>query len=231
MKTSLLALVTTSSLALGLATSAMAADMPQRMPAKGPAVMYTPPFSWTGFYVGANAGWGWTSGDGSITVAGVPQTFSGDGNGFVGGGQLGYNWQAGNIVYGLETDFQGTAGSGTVTGTTFTGTARTPWFGTIRGRLGYAFDRSMIYVTGGGAYGKSTLEGTDINSGPFWSSATYWTWTAGAGYEAMLWDRWSAKLEYLYFATPSDAPAPNGTTALSGSAHTNLVRAGLNYHF
>ncbi len=195
------------------------------------AIVHAPAYSWTGFYAGVNAGWAWSSGDGTATVGGVTQSFSGDGDGFIGGGQIGYNFQSGNIVFGLETDFQGAGGSGTVTGATFTGNAKTSYFGTIRGRIGYAFDRSLIYVTGGGLYGKSTLDGVDVGTGPFSSSATYWTWTVGGGYEAMLWDRWSAKLEYLYVGTPDGAPAPNGTSALDGEGHTNILRAGLNYRF
>lgn len=214
---------------LGL-SSAQAADM-SRPVSKAPAPVYVQPFSWAGFYAGVNAGWGWSSGNGTATVGGVPQTYSGSGNGFIGGGQIGYNLQSGNFVYGVETDFQGAGGSGTVNGATFTGTAKTSYFGTIRGRLGYAFDRSLLYVTGGGLYGKGTLEGTDVGTGPFSSSATYWSWTVGGGYEAMLWDRWSAKVEYLYVGTPSNAPVPNGTGALDGKGHTNILRAGLNYHF
>lgn len=215
--------------ALGL-SSAQAADMARPI-GKSPVPMYVQPFSWAGFYAGVNAGWGWISGDGTGTVGGVTQAYSGSGNGFLGGAQIGYNLQSGNIVYGLEADFQGSGGSGTVSGTTFTGTAKTPWFGTVRGRLGYAFDRSMLYATGGAVYGKSTFEGTDVGTGAFSNSATYWTWTAGGGYEAMLWDRWSAKLEYLYAGTPSDAPTANGTTALDGKGRTHVLRVGLNYHF
>ncbi len=211
-------------------SSAQAADI-ARPVYKAPATVVAQPFNWTGFYAGLNAGWGWTSGDGTATVGGIAQSYSGSGDGFVGGGQIGYNFQSGNFVYGIETDFQGSDGDGTVSGATFTGTARTTYFGTIRGRLGYAFDRSLFYVTGGALYGKSRFEGTDIGTGPFSNSTNYWTYTIGGGYEAMLWDRWSAKIEYLYAGTPSDAPAPNGTTNLDGSADTSIVRAGLNYHF
>jgi outer membrane immunogenic protein len=235
MRTTIIALATTSTLALGLATTAFAADMPARMPAKAPPVLYTAPFSWTGFYAGVNAGWGWTSGSGTIALGGPAGPYSGSGNGFLGGGQLGYNWQSGAAVFGLETDFQGSTGRGSVNGNAgaavINATAKAPYFGTIRGRLGYAFDRSLLYITGGGAYGQSTLNGTVSTTGPFSSSATYWAWTAGAGYEAMLWDRWSAKIEYLYVGTPSKSPVPPGTTAMSGNGHTNLVRVGLNYHF
>jgi outer membrane immunogenic protein len=215
--------------------AAFAADLPAPGPVYKAAPIYAPAFSWTGFYVGANAGWGWTSGDGTITLGGAPGSFSSSADGFLGGAQLGYNWQAGNLVYGLEADFQGGTGKGDINTTagaaTIASTAKVPWFSTFRGRLGYAFDRSMIYATGGAVYGKSTLEGTVSTTGAFSSSATFWTWTVGVGYERMFWDRWSAKVEYLYAGKPSDAAVPPGTTDLSGSAHTNIVRVGVNYHF
>jgi outer membrane immunogenic protein len=227
------ALLATASLAI--ASTAYAADIPARMPVKAVAPTYVPPFSWTGFYVGGNVGWGWSNGDGTIAFGGPSGPYSGSGNGFLGGVQAGYNWQNGPLVIGLETDFQGSSGSGTVNGnagaTNFTGNAKTPWFGTVRGRLGYAADRWLFYVTGGGLYGKSTLNGTVNTTGPFNSSATFWTWTAGAGIETALWDRWSGKLEYLYAGSPDHVPIPPGATAVSGKAHTNIIRVGLNYHF
>jgi outer membrane immunogenic protein len=221
----------------GLVSIACASDLPARMPRKAPAApVYVPPsFSWAGFYVGANAGWGWSDGDGTVTMGGVSGPISGSGDGFLGGVQAGYNWQMGNFVAGLETDFQGSSGSGDVNSiagaVTTTGTVKTPWFGTIRGRIGYAPDRWLFYVTGGGVYGKATLDGSVSTTGPFSSSSTYWTWTAGGGIETMLWDKWSAKLEYLYVGTPDNAPIAPGMTVLSGRTHTDIVRVGLNYHF
>ena len=236
MRKLLVAFLSTSALAAGLASNAQAADMPARMPAKAPVYAPVPVFSWTGFYLGGNLGWGWSSGDGTIAFGGAPGPVSGDGNGFLGGITAGYNWQAANnLVFGLETDFQGSTGSGDVNatagGTTMAATAKSPWFGTIRGRIGYAFDRSMIYATGGAVYGENKLEGTLSTTGAFSTSATYWTWTVGGGYEAMLWDRWSAKIEYLYVGTPSDVPVPPGTSGLDGDSHSHIVRVGLNYHF
>lgn len=224
--------------ALAMASSqASAADLAQPS-YKAPSQVYapyTPAFNWTGFYIGGNAGWAWSKGDGTITLGGAPGTFSGDGNGFLGGVQAGYNWQVDNWVFGVEADFQGGGGHGDVSGTagatTFDGRSKTPWFATARGRIGYAFGRSLIYATGGAVYGRSTLDGTLTPGGAFSSSANFWTWTVGAGYEAMLWDRWSAKVEYLYAGTPSDVPTPPGTSQIDGDAHTHVLRVGLNYHF
>ncbi|MFN3659320.1 MAG: outer membrane protein [Pseudolabrys sp.] len=218
-------------------TAAYAADIPvrQAMPAK--AVPVAPPvFTWTGFYAGVNAGWGWSDGDGTLITGGATVPLSGSGNGFLGGVQIGYNWQTGPLVFGIETDFQGSTGSGDLNGsgggvTVSSGDLKTPWFGTIRGRLGYAWDRWMVYLTGGGAYSRVTWDGTLSTTGPFSSSATGWSWTLGGGVETMLWDRWSVKLEYLYVATPDSFPTPPGTTDMSGDTHTNIIRAGLNYHF
>jgi outer membrane immunogenic protein len=214
---------------------AAAADLPPRVayPAPATAPIYAPPpFTWSGFYAGGNLGWGWSDGDGTFTITGLgPVPMSGDGDGFVGGGQFGYNWQTGAVVFGLETDIQGSSGSGGLNGPGVTGTLKTPWFGTVRGRLGYANDNWLFYVTGGGVYGEADYDGTLATTGGFSGDTTYWTWSLGAGVEAMLWDRWSAKLEYLYIGTPSDFPTPPGTTGADGDISTSIVRAGLNYHF
>lgn len=227
----LLATLLATTAIVGLATvNASAADLPRGGPVyKAPVMM--PLYNWSGLYIGANIGWGWTNGDGTATIAGVTGPVSGSGNGFLGGVQMGYNMQAGAWVFGLETDFQGSGGDGTVTGPgPTTATAKGPWFGTIRGRVGYAFDRSLLYVTGGGVYGRSNLDGTSAGVA-FSSSTTYWSWTIGGGLEQALWDRWSAKLEYLYVGSPNKAPLPPATAAFSGDSRSHIVRAGLNYRF
>jgi outer membrane immunogenic protein len=191
-------------------------------------------FSWTGFYIGANAGWGWTNGSGTFTTPLGADPFTVNNNGFLGGAQTGYNWQMGPAVFGAEADFQGTSASGPLSATagpSVSVTAKTPWFGTLRGRVGYAMDRVLIYVTGGAVYGDSTWNGTVSSAGSFSSSTTFWTWTAGLGAEMAFWGCWSAKLEYLYVGTPSTTPAVPTVTAVSGTSNTNIIRAGLNYHF
>ena len=220
--------------AIACAQPAAAADLRARIPTKAPAVVYAPPpFTWTGFYIGGNVGWGWASGDGTAWITGLgPVAVSGDGNGFLGGAQAGYNWQTGNFVLGVEADFQGSSGSSDLNGTPgLAGTLKTPWFGTIRGRLGYAADKWLFYITGGGVYGELDYDGTLTTSGAFSTSTTYWTWTVGGGVETALWDHWSAKLEYLYVGSPSDFASPPNTVGIDGSINTNIVRAGLNYHF
>lgn len=217
-----------------LAPAALAADLP-RGPVKAPLQPFVPLFSWTGFYVGGNLGYGWSDGDGTITAGVVSGPYSGSGNGILGGVQAGYNWQTGGWVLGIEADFQASGGKGPVSGVAgaavFTGTAKTPWFGTIRGRLGYTFDRTLVYITGGGVYGRAELEGVSNVTLPYSVSEDYWTWTVGGGVEQALWaSRWSAKIEYLYVGAPDNIPIPPGT-AVTGDLQSHIIRGGVNYRF
>jgi outer membrane immunogenic protein len=213
-----------------LVGAANAADLPPRSaPITKAPVYVAPQFSWAGFYLGANVGYGWSDGSGNIFPGGAP--IRGDGDGFFGGFQGGYNWQMGSFVFGVETDFQLSAGDGNtrfVGGPVF-GKVENDWFGTIRGRLGYAVDRWLFYVTGGGAFVHNKL--SPVAPFAFGStSETGWTWTVGAGVEAALWQNWSIKAEYLYLDTPDKVPVPPGTR-VNGSTDTNLIRVGVNYHF
>jgi outer membrane immunogenic protein len=229
-----------AALAMASTQAAIAADMPSRgyPPPPMPPQYFAPIFNWTGFYVGGNLGYGWGKGDGDIGISGLGSgPLQGDGNGFLGGAQAGYNWQAGSLVLGVEADFQGSTAKADITGragpASITAESENPWFGTLRGRIGYASDRWLGYVTGGGVYGKTNLSGTVSapGGGAFDSSETYWSWTVGGGVEYSLWDRWSTKVEYLYVGTPSDSPVPPLTTGVGGDATTHMVRTGLNYRF
>jgi outer membrane immunogenic protein len=217
--------------------AAAAADVvPPPPPLPPPPLPMVRIFSWTGFYIGGNVGWDRTTGSGTFNslLGADPFTTSG-GNGFLGGAEAGYNWQVGSFVLGGETDFQGATGNGPISATagpTVSGTAKMPWFGTVRGRVGYAIERVLVYATGGAAYGDSNWSGTVSSAGPFSSSATFSTWTAGAGVEMAFGDCWSMKVEYLYMGTPSSKPTvPTITSVSGGNADTNIVRAGINYHF
>jgi outer membrane immunogenic protein len=195
---------------------AAAADLPPA-PNYYKAPAYLPPsFSWTGFYAGINGGGGfgqskWDS-VGSFNTAG----------GLV-GGTVGYNYQYRQAVFGIEgdVDWSGIRGS---TGPFSTGDT---WLSTVRGRIGYAADRFMPYITGGGAFG-------NINaSSPFGSaSATNAGWTVGAGLEFAFYGNWSAKAEYLYVSLGKfNCGIACGVAPDNVSFNTNLVRAGINYHF
>ena len=182
--------------------------------------------SWNGFYAGLNAGGMFGSTSTSFAGPAGPGGLSGVGSGFAGGAQGGYNYLLGPVLLGGEIDFQGSTYAAGVSGGTGSGplstTERTPWFSTMRARIGYPVGSVMPYLTGGAVWGQRTIDG------PFAASANYWTWTVGGGFEGLLADRWSMKLEYLYMGTPSTSLLP-GT--VSESTNSNLIRVGVNYHF
>jgi outer membrane immunogenic protein len=225
---------------------AFAADMPLKArPAIAPA-----PFSWTGFYLGGNVGYGWGHADGGTvsffqpigTLAGTIPGNSIDTNGVIGGGEIGFNQQLGNWVLGIEGDFSGTGMKGSITNTALSYTAHSEidWLATVRGRLGVAFDRTLVYGTGGLAVGsvKSTLD--DTYPGPVVittsSTNTHVGWTAGAGVATMLTQSWSVKLEYLHVDLGSkqynhNEPSPPGWPLISynASVTADVVRGGFDF--
>jgi len=176
-------LIPAIAVAASIGTSALAADMPVGMPVKAPPA--APAYNWTGFYAGLNAGYGWGSSSFNLTgdnIAGQkwingligPSNGSFDNSGFVGGGQIGYNWQINQRwVAGVETDinFANVRGknfitefTGTFANTGFNTDRRLEWFGTLRGRLGVSpIDRLLIYATGGLAYGEVTSRANYVN--------------------------------------------------------------------
>jgi outer membrane immunogenic protein len=219
-------LLTTVSLLAFSATAVLAADLPRSMPAKAPA--YVPAgYNWTGFYVGINGGYGWGrsrwSGFGTST----------DPSGGMAGLTGGYNWQAlgSPWVFGLEGDIDWSDLRGSFTNAACPSgcETRNNWLGTVRGRVGYAFDRVMPYVTGGLAVGD-----IEANQGGFAGvHDTKAGWTAGGGIEAALGaTKWTAKIEYLHVDLGN---ADCGGTACSVPTrvgfHSDLVRAGLNLRF
>ncbi len=212
-------------LALGSA-SASAADITRPMPAKAPAYV-TPAYNWTGFYVGINGG-------GAFGHSKLTNTLGATGfdvNGGLVGGTLGYNYQINQWVLGLEgdvdwADISGNTNSALCAGTTCS--TKNDWLATVRGRVGYAYDRFLPYVTGGAAFGdmKTSVTGfsgqTDTRTG----------WTAGGGLEYAFNGPWSAKIEYLYVDLGSDTcSVANCGRSTTNDFHTNIVRAGINYHF
>ena len=207
--------------AFGLAAvqAASAADLPRKAPAYAPPA--PPPFSWTGFYGGIHVGYGWSNSSATVTdglANGLfdPVSLDQNGNGVIGGGQIGYNWQfAPNWVIGIEGDISGTGirnttfapittGGGVPVAAGFQHTAERDinWLATVRGRLGYAADRWLIYVTGGGAWG-----GIDYTAGPIFAGVSNVTqfshtssgWTIGGGVEYGFTNNWTARVEYLYY--------------------------------
>ena len=214
---------------LAVVADAAAADL-------SPATVPAPsPFSWDGLYLGLNAGYS------GVSVTLTPSDGSGTGSssipGGIGGFQIGVNYQFGNVVAGFEADFDGSMATKSFTAGTASGNNQIPWIGTLRGRLGYAFDRYLFYVTAGGA---ATQLLSLVNVGALGSSNTSNTtgaWTAGGGFEAAITDNLSARIEYLYLDTGNitvaqvGATPPPPTVTLIGRLQDNLIRAGLNYRF
>jgi outer membrane immunogenic protein len=207
--------------------AAEAADMPTKAPYfKGTPRSVVSYYNWTGFYGGFNVGYGFGRSTWDFPAV------SPEPKGMLYGLTAGYNWQVGSFVYGLEGDYAWSQMKGSVDcGVGVTCETKNTQFATIRGRLGYAFDRWLPYVTAGGAYGdiKATISspaGVVVTS-----SKSQFGWTVGAGVEYAFLGNWSAKLEYLYadlgkFDTGFTAPVIDNV-----SFTTSIVRAGLNYKF
>ena len=198
--------LTAASIAAG---AVFAADLP-----RGPTPYYSAPaasglYNWAGPYAGLNVGYEW----GRITNT------SGSPSGLAGGGQAGYNWQSGQFVFGGETDLQITGADDTFAPYKFSN----PWFGTLRGRAGVAFNNVLLYATLGLAYGDVKGQFTGLDE-----TKTEVGWTGGIGAEYGFTPNWSAKVEYLYMDLASRTFSITGT---ADGLHANLVRLGLNYHF
>lgn len=219
-------------MAVAMALPSFAADLPRRGYYKAPvAPAYVAPlFTWSGFYIGINGGYGWGKSDWSSTAT----TGSTSPDGGLIGVTLGYNVQTDVWVWGFEGDFDASwlkgsdnTGTGVCSGTDGCET-KVPWFATARARVGYALGRWLPYITGGAAFAdvKMTPNGggsdTDTRVG----------WTVGGGIEYAFLGPWSAKLEYLYsdLGTASCSAATCGVdTNVDFTA--SMVRAGINYRF
>jgi outer membrane immunogenic protein len=208
--------------------SANAADLPRRtaMPAKAP--LYAAPYNWTGLYVGINGGGGF----GRSTWSNPFGTADADLSGGVVGGTLGYNYQMGQAVFGLEGDLdwsniKGSTAAGLCVGVTCE--TRNSWLATARGRIGYAFNRVMPFVTGGAAFGD--IKATPVVFGTS-ETTTRAGWTLGGGAEFAIAGPWTAKVEYLYVDLgKGSCGVVTCGVATDVSLTTNLVRAGVNYRF
>jgi outer membrane immunogenic protein len=215
-----------------------AADLPARRTEPAAPVVYAPLFTWTGAYIGVNAGVGFSNNSSTtftpLNFTGDTVIFSGSNKtGFVGGGQIGYNWQVNQFVFGAEADIQYADLGNKNTYADFGLSSKNGnYFGTVRGRIGSAFDRALIYATGGLAYG-------DVGTRLFGGSSTRAGWTVGGGLEYAFTNNWTAKVEGLYVNI--DRGNRYGTVETDGglvygvSQSKNndfgVVRVGLNYKF
>lgn len=279
-------LSTTAAMLAVAAMPAGAADLPVRI-APAPVYAPVPVYTWSGFYVGGHAGYGWSHFDfrdpsakitapgllgvlpGGTLSLGLPLAREFDGDGFVGGAQAGVNAQVGALVVGMEGDFSWTDLDGefrSTFGPAALGgvgvlrssegvSAELDWLATVRGRVGWAVDRFLVYGTAGVAFGQlegagdiTITSGVDALSLSASDRNTHVGWTAGAGIEGMITPNLSVKLEYLYadlgwesYEGPALISGPAGafvggvpgglSVALGGDfkAEVHTVRAGLNY--
>jgi outer membrane immunogenic protein len=239
---------------------AVAADMA----VKAPILKAPPPvaYSWTGFYIGGNVGYSWGRGDTDFseitgfttvtqifrtagptlvsTTTGTLPSVAGIGsnsaniNGWLGGGQLGYNWQTGTWVFGLEADAQATGQRGDalvcltagcpIGGVFGSASYKMPWFATFRGRAGVTFDRWMLYATGGLAVAEIDSSFVGGLAGGVASALTANTtragWAVGGGVEGAITTNWTAKLEVLYMDYGS---FDNGFGGITNTVVTNQL--------
>jgi outer membrane immunogenic protein len=209
------------------------------------------PFSWTGLYVGGNIGYGWNNDSRNIAItnsSGTVVTTPGmTPEGAFGGGQLGYNWQRGPLVLGVEADIQGsdiTDGFSRIIdagGDRLNARQAIDYFGTVRGRIGFAWDRAFLYGTGGFAYGgvrDRLLVSNGALSANMTSNQTQTGSVVGAGFEVAIDRHWSVKAEYQHLDFGSErltAPVlpANGVVLTSNRLEdrADTVRVGLNYRF
>jgi outer membrane immunogenic protein len=203
-------------------------------PTPPPGVYQYPPpiirlYTWNGLYMGGHAGAGWTN------------SFASNDTEFLGGAQIGFNVRAGRAVLGLEAQWTGIGGNGQgndlITlpgGVTGTFESEIDWTATLTARLGFAWDRSMVYVRGGPAWARSSFQGSFDGVG-FDRSETRSGWAIGGGYEYAFRNAWSARLEYMFMDFGSETVSfdtPAGRVALPGVDHqVNAVTLSINYRF
>ena len=218
-------LASASVLALvGAMGAAQAADLPRQVYTKAPPAYVAPIFNWTGFYIGVNGGgaWGHSHWD---SIGGF------DVSGGMVGGTVGYNWQFSSWVVGFEGDIDWADVNGTTNRLLCLTTCKTEntWLGTARGRLGYAFDRWLPYVTGGAAFGDVKAS----QPGFLGATNTQVGWAAGAGIEYAFAPNWSAKVEYLHYDLGSFQCGINCNGFLNDnvSFKADAVRGGVNFRF
>jgi len=208
-----------------IAAPAVAADLPRQMPYKAPA--YVTSYNWTGFYLGAHGGYGWGSSDG-IDLRG----------GFA-GGQIGYNWQGMGSpwVLGIEVDSAwadfGRSDSFVTPFGILSASSEANYVGSARARVGYAFDRTMLYITGGLGWVHNELS-ANATLGPFTAgisdSKFHIGGVVGAGVEHAFAPNWSGKVEYIYAAYNSQTYFGGVLGGISADADVHTVKVGLNYH-
>ncbi|HXW26102.1 MAG TPA: outer membrane beta-barrel protein [Xanthobacteraceae bacterium] len=231
--------------ALLTALAANAADLPV---APAPVPLYGPPlFSWTGFYVGGNVGGAWAQSNVTDTLFGLNFT-NGDSNGrFIGGGEVGFNYQFNYLMVGVEGDFDWVAADNSATGIAtpagvLTLASNNTWISTLAARFGFVADRALFYAkAGGGWVGNNGFTVTNTTTGAAISGVNNNNtggWLVGAGVEWAFAYSWTVKLEYDYlglnsqsFTIPATAPVLAGDTLTTGNRSVQMLKLGVNYLF
>jgi len=240
----------TTSLSVLLATliAANGADVPPYERPVAATVYVPPPFSWTGFYIGLNLGGAWSERNLTDSLFGLSLSNVNDRGAFIGGGQLGYNYQFGIFVLGVEGDFDGVAttnspGTGVVGPAfgTIQVTSNNRWITTLAGRFGVTSDTWLFYgKAGGGWVGSENLTITNTVTGASITGSSNNSnsgWLAGAGIEWAFAPNWSVKVEYDYLGLNSRTFTVPAGTFLAGDTFTTsnpnvqMVKVGANYLF
>ena len=223
-----------AALLVAASSGAFAADLPVKAPYMAPIALY----NWTGFYIGGNVGGAWETG----TISDDLLSFSHTRSGFIGGGQIGYNWQfSPQFVLGVEWMFDGTdirSDTGTVVspvdGTLLSAHEKVDWLTTVTARLGYAANNWLFYVKGGGGWvhDSATLTHVDAAGAAFsvGASDTKGGWVVGGGIEYGFTPNWTGRVDYQHLGLENvTSSGPFDSVALS--RHFDMVTVGLNYKF
>ena len=226
-----------------------AADMPMRA---APPMLPPPLFTWTGFYVGGNIGGAWTNNTWRDTFFGTNFNNNNNNGRFIGGGQVGVNYQVGQFVIGGEWDFDWAGnhnGTGVITPAgNILVNSNNRYITTVAARFGYAIDRWMLYgKVGGGGVGNHDFTATNLTTGVSVTCGTFANvtcsngaggWLVGAGFEYAVTNNWTVKLEYDYlglgnrtFVVPAAAPFLAGDTFTTHNRNVQMVKVGFNYLF
>lgn len=248
----------TASLAAGICLTAAATGLAADLPVKAPPLVSAPVYNWTGLYLGAHAGYAWANTDSTaITPTGTFPAgfvFPASPDGFIAGGQIGFNYQIQQWVVGIEGQWSWADLSDTnrslsplIAGRYTDSTSEINWIATLTGRLGIAFNNWLLYGKGGFAWAEteghaSTFTGAGALIATSSGSETRTGWTVGVGAEYAFWNNWSAKLEYNYIDLGTDTVTRvTVNTPAFGGAVTNLLRDvegkihlvkfGINYRF
>jgi outer membrane immunogenic protein len=243
-------LSTVGLIALGMATPASAADMAVKAPPPPPP---PPIFTWTGFYIGGNAGGAWANNDWTDNL--FLTNFNNNRGVFIGGGQIGGNYQIGQFVIGGEWDFDWAGNNNNNNGVIIPGvgnialTSNDRWVTTLAARFGWAIDHWLIYgKAGGGWVGNNSFTVTNLTTGASFTCGTISNfncnnsaggWLVGAGFEYAFTNNWTVKAEYDYlglgnrsFVIPASAPFLAGDTLTSNNnRNVQMVKVGVNYLF